>query len=114
MEFERPEIAYVKTGEPLLVINQTARPVEIGTAITFKQDGKYLVTVRGNEVIVEKRLNRKTGVWIGEGDGYADGNMVYDMWYCGSCGCRFDEWEEKPKWDYCPVCGSYNGGDNDV
>ena len=53
---------------------------------------------------------RKTGVWIGEGDGYADGNMVYDMWSCGSCGTRFDEWEEKPTWKYCPVCGSYNGG----
>ena len=53
---------------------------------------------------------RKTGVWIGEGDGYADGNMVYDMWSCGCCGTRFDEWEDKPTWKYCPVCGSYNGG----
>lgn len=59
-------------------------------------------------------VERKAGVWIGEGDGYADGNMVYDMWYCGSCGCRFDEWDEKPDWKYCPVCGSYNGDDDDV
>lgn len=55
-------------------------------------------------------IERKTGVWVGEGDGYADGNMVYDMWSCGSCGTRFDEWEEEPTWKYCPVCGSYNGG----
>ena len=114
MKFEGPEIEYVKTGEPLLVINQNARPVEVGAAITFKQDGMYLVTVRGNEVIVKNRLNRKTGTWIGEGDGYADGNMVYDMWSCGCCGTRFDEWEEEPDWKYCPVCGSHNGGDEDV
>lgn len=59
-------------------------------------------------------IKRKTGVWIGEGDGYADGNMVYDMWSCGCCGARFYEWEEKPDWKYCPVCGSYNRGDDDV
>ena len=59
-------------------------------------------------------IKRKTGVWIGEGDGYANGNMVYDMWSCGRCGTRFDEWEEKPTWEYCPVCGSHNGGDDDV
>ena len=106
MEFECPEMTHVKIGEPLFVINQTARPVEVGTAITFKQDGKYLVTVRGNEVIVEKRLNRKTGVWIGEGDGYADGSMVYDTWSCSSCGMRFEEWEEEPTWNFCPNCGA--------
>ena len=59
-------------------------------------------------------LERKTGVWIGDGDGYADGVMVYDIWSCGCCGTRFDEWEEEPDWKYCPVCGSYNGGDDDV
>lgn len=59
-------------------------------------------------------VERKAGVWIGEGDGYADGNMVYDMWSCGCCGTRFYEWEEKPTWKYCPVCGSHNGGDEDV
>ena len=59
-------------------------------------------------------VERKTGVWIGEGDGYADGVMVYDIWSCGCCGTRFDEWEEEPDWKYCPRCGSYNGGDDDV
>ena len=57
---------------------------------------------------------RKTGVWIGEGDGYADGVMVYDTWFCGCCGTQIEGWEEKPKWKYCPVCGSYNGGNEDV
>ena len=54
MEFECSEITKVKPGEPLLVINKNAFPVEVGSAITFKQDGVYLVTVRGKQIIVEK------------------------------------------------------------
>lgn len=54
MEFESPEIASVKPCEPLLVINKNAFPVEVGTAITFKRDGVYLVTVREKQIIVEK------------------------------------------------------------
>ena len=54
MEFESPEIASVKPGEPLLVINTSAFPVEVGSAIAFKQDGVYLVTVKGKQIIVEK------------------------------------------------------------
>lgn len=44
--------------------------------------------------------------WYGEADGYADGELVYDMWSCPICGKRFEEWEEKPDWNYCPNCGA--------
>ena len=44
--------------------------------------------------------------WYGEGDGYADGELVYDMWSCPICGKRFEEWEEKPDWNFCPNCGA--------
>ena len=54
MEFERSEIVNVKPGEPLVVINKNAFPVEVGSAITFKQDGVYLVTVKGKQIVVEK------------------------------------------------------------
>lgn len=43
--------------------------------------------------------------WYGEADGYADGVLVYDMWYCGACGAYFDEWEDEPTWNFCPLCG---------
>lgn len=46
------------------------------------------------------------GEWYGEADGYADGELVYDMWYCPFCGKRFEEWDEKPNWNYCPNCGA--------
>lgn len=48
--------------------------------------------------------------WCGEADGYADGELVYDMWYCPFCGKRFEEWDEKPNWNYCPNCGARMGG----
>lgn len=49
----------------------------------------------------------RCGTWVGEGDGYdPDGFMVYDMWSCGVCGERFEEWDEKPTWNYCPNCGA--------
>lgn len=38
-----------------------------------------------------------------EGDGYADGRLVYDTWYCPNCG----QWYELDYDDYkhCPECG---------
>lgn len=37
-----------------------------------------------------------------EGDGYADGVMVYDTWYCQNCGAGYEETED---YRYCPNCG---------
>ena len=44
--------------------------------------------------------------WYGEADGYADGELVYDIWSCPICGKCFEEWEEKPDWNFCPNCGA--------
>ena len=49
---------------------------------------------------------RPRGRWIGEGDGYYDGELIIDMWSCSECGKYFDEWDEKPTWKYCPKCGA--------
>ena len=41
-----------------------------------------------------------------EGDGYADGRMVYDMAHCPNCYHSFEEGDEN--WQdacYCPNCG---------
>lgn len=54
MEFESSEMASVRPREPILVVNKNARSFEVGSAITFKKDGMYLVTVNGNKIIVEK------------------------------------------------------------
>ena len=46
------------------------------------------------------------GVWVGTADGYADGELVYDMWECSECGYDADGADEKPDWNYCPNCGA--------
>ena len=51
----------------------------------------------------------KYGVWVGEGDGYADGEMVYDMWHCDQCN-HFEETDDPETLPhYCPDCGAEMG-----
>ena len=38
-----------------------------------------------------------------EGDGYADGYMVYDTWICPNCEHRFET--DSGNYLYCPNCG---------
>ena len=47
----------------------------------------------------------KQGKWIGEGDGYADGGIVYDTWYCSNCD-HCEEGEELALPNFCPNCGA--------
>lgn len=51
---------------------------------------------------------RPKGLWIGEGDGYADGELVYDVWYCSECNHCIDDGTDVPEMlpNYCPSCGA--------
>lgn len=58
-------------------------------------------------VLDEKRfpsVDRQRRKWIGEADGYADGEFVYDTWYCSNCDYAIDD-DEPPAWNFCPMCG---------
>ena len=48
---------------------------------------------------IAKQIPKKL---IAEGDGYADGEMVYDSFYCPSCDHHMEDYEVE---DYCPNCG---------
>ena len=54
------------------------------------------------------------GRWDGEGDGYADGEIVIDVWYCSECGYCIDDGTDDPHIlpNYCPNCGAYMMGEN--
>lgn len=51
---------------------------------------------------------RPQGCWIGEADGYADGELVYDVWYCSECNYCIDDGTDDPDLlpNYCPNCGA--------
>ena len=48
------------------------------------------------------------GEWIGEADGYADGELVYDVWYCSECNHCIDDGTDDADLlpNYCPNCGA--------
>ena len=46
-----------------------------------------------------------------EGDGYADGELVYDTWICPRCG-RHYEIDCNDDYVYCPQCGQCLDWDN--
>lgn len=50
-------------------------------------------------------VDRPQGEWIGEADGYYNGELVYDTWYCSNCDYVVDD-EEPPTWNFCPNCGA--------
>ena len=57
------------------------------------------------------------GCWSGEGDGYADGELVFDVWHCSNCDHCIDDGTDDPERlpNYCPNCGAkMNGGTDNV
>lgn len=57
------------------------------------------------------------GQWDGEGDGYADGEIVLDVWHCSQCGYCIDDGTDNPDClpKYCPNCGAkMDGGFDDA
>ena len=50
-------------------------------------------------------IRLKRGEWIGEADGYYNGELIYDTWYCSNCDYVVDD-EEPPTWNFCPNCGA--------
>ena len=56
------------------------------------------------------------GEWIGESDGYADGELVYDVWNCSKCDYCIDDGTDNPELlpNYCPNCGAKMDGEGDA
>ena len=52
------------------------------------------------------------GQWEGEGDGYADGEIVLDLWHCSQCGYCIDDGTDNPEClpKHCPNCGAKMDG----
>lgn len=88
--------------------------VEVVNVIHCGIDENRVIRVARNDIELLPSSNVapvKHGQWIGSADGYADGELVYDMWECSECGYDADGAEEKPSWGYCPNCGAKMDGE---
>ena len=50
--------------------------------------------------------SRAEGEWQGEADGYWNGELIYDIWYCPFCDHRIEEDEPELLPNFCPNCGA--------
>ena len=65
--------------------------------------GKYEDTGLTPEQIQELKERDAAKAPQFEGDGYADGEMVYDEWICPNCGEHYEV--DYDDYDFCPNCG---------
>ena len=55
------------------------------------------------EQVMELKERNTPKEAIYEGDGYSEGEMVYDVWICPNCGVKYEvDYED---YDFCPDCG---------
>lgn len=52
------------------------------------------------KLIIEKQIPKKP---IFQGDGYYDGELVYDTWFCPNCDTAYEV--DVDEYNYCPHCG---------
>ena len=72
-----------------------------------------LGTIEAYDMAIEAlQTDPKRGGWIGEADGYYDGELVYDTWYCSNCDYCIED-EEQPTFNFCPNCGCRMKGVDD-
>lgn len=67
--------------------------------------GQVLYDIKAMPTIDPESL-RPRGTWEGTGDGYADGELVYDTWTCSECGYTVDTDDPDCLTKFCPNCGA--------
>lgn len=69
------------------------------TVVPIDEMGDFL-TAKDMAIEALQKHIPKEPIW--EGDGYADGEMVYDTWRCPECDLPY---EQDQIHNYCPNCG---------
>ena len=78
---------------------QEAKTVAV-QALEEIQQYRAIGTPEECRAAVEKQTARRPDY---EGDGYADGHLVYDTWICPCCGKHYEV--DYDNYNYCPDCG---------
>lgn len=69
-------------------------------ALKEVQQYRQIGTVEKCREAVEKQNSKNPDY---EGDGYSNGQLVYDTWICPCCGHHYEV--DYDDYDYCPKCG---------
>ena len=73
---------------------------EVAVALMGFHEYQQIGTLEECRAAMEKQTAKRPDY---EGDGYADGQLVYDTWICPCCGERYEV--DYDDYDYCPNCG---------
>ena len=70
----------------------------------YDENKIYGIASRGYLEMLQELVNKETPKKPDyEGDGYSDGELVYDTWICPNCGNSYEvDYEE---YERCPHCG---------
>lgn len=101
----------VKSNAGSLYYNDTdygvkLEPHEIGAhqrRLLLEKLHAYEDTGLTPDQIIELKERNTPKEIIYEGDGYSDGEMVYDTWICPNCGAKYEV--DYDIYDFCPDCG---------
>ena len=78
---------------------------EEGDLILADECGNYVSCEENRFKIIFDRPNNEPREVLYSGDGYADGEMVYDMAECPNCAREFEDGDETWNCNFCPDCG---------
>lgn len=85
---------------PLIYKGREEKADTILTMIEELEQYRAIGTLEECRAAVEKQTAKKPDY---EGDGYADGHLVYDTWICPCCGKHYEV--DYDNYNYCPDCG---------
>lgn len=71
-------------------------------ALEEVQQYRKIGTVEECREAVEKQISKEPDY---EGDGYSNGQLVYDTWVCPCCGQSYEV--DYDDYEYCPYCGQH-------
>ena len=91
----------LKKNKPTSGYYMLQESIDMATkALEEVQQYRKIGTVEECRAAVEKQTAKKPDY---EGDGYSDGQLVYDTWICPCCGQHYEV--DCDRYDYCPNCG---------
>ena len=89
------------------IIEQLEKDIRLNLAVT--PNPKEERTHQVARLLVKDGWRKQNeGKWIEEADGYADGELVYDVWKCSQCNHYIDDGTDDADLlpNYCPNCGA--------